>query len=64
MPGFLRPPDLTGINLSIKVPCGCLTAAMAKTLINCPFWPFQTLLSQDQLLNDSRLAAVDADEWR
>ncbi|XP_058519431.1 liprin-beta-2 isoform X8 [Ochotona princeps] len=23
-----------------------------------------TLLSQDQLLNDSRLAAVDADEWR
>lgn len=26
--------------------------------------PFQTMLSQDQLLNDSRLPAPDSDDWR
>lgn len=70
--GSLEPRELRGCECqtgphraSHCFPRSCCREALTKTPLNCP-WAvsFQTLLSQDQLLNDSRLATPNSEDWR
>lgn len=48
-----------------RFPRSCYRVALTQTLFSCAFAvSFQTMLSQDQMLNDPPLAAPGSEDWR